>query len=98
MEGHLPWFATPLCCSENGLQPPFSLKINEKCPGHEDQNPPENKITVLIMQFRQVLEICTINSCDKGEGNKYGGKYGQDLHDIIHSICHHRIVYVKVIG
>jgi hypothetical protein len=76
------------------LQPFLSFEIEQEPCDHTHHNDPKNQITVFKTQFRQILEIHTINPGQKSEGYEYGCEYGKHLHDLIDPVIYIGAVYV----
>ncbi len=54
-------YAASFISETHFLKPALSLEIKEQSPGQGNQDCPENKVAVFIVQFRQILKVCTIN-------------------------------------
>ncbi len=67
----------------NGLQPTTPPEKSDHHNSHQQEDSPEDKVTVFIFQLRKIFKICPIDPGDEGQGNEDCRKDGQDLHDLI---------------
>jgi hypothetical protein len=68
---------------------------HEHC--NQDQNPPEDKVAVAVVEFGQIFKIGTVDSGDKCKGDEYRRENGQNPHDVIEAIVDPGIVDIQII-